>query len=207
MTARLLIVASLIAAAQVSVIGFDNALAPAPLPIVGPNTLPQTVEDFVGHDEAMNERDLAVTQVDLMLNRVFRNRLGDTLFVNVGIWTHYDMGIPHKPDLCYPSAGWEIVSRKMLDIPVSGASIRIKLFIFQRNTSRIAVAYWVHLGDEIITDNESVRKMLQRRRPTGGSLPLLVKVMLHTDARDIVQAENRLVRMATELLPYTKAIH
>jgi EpsI family protein len=210
MTWRLLVAAGLVAASQLTVIAICGRTesTPAHLPAVGPTTLPKVIGDFTGRDEPLDEHILSATGADAMLNRVFRNRLGDTVFANVSLWTQSDMGIPHKPDQCYPSAGWEIVSRRMLDVPLSsGKTIQVKQFVFQRGTDRIAVAFWVHLGDEIVTESEGVRSMRQRLRKTGGPLPLLVKVMLHTEARDIAQAEARLSRFIAALEPYTQSIH
>jgi hypothetical protein len=142
-----------------------------------------------------------------MLNRVYKNQLGDEVIVNVGIWTKYNRGIPHAPDHCYPMAGWEIARRgKAMISSRPERPFRVKQFIFQRGTSRIAVACWVHLGDHVIIDSEEIRPMLQRLRQTGGKLPPLVKVMLHTSAPDIDQAEARLSRFADALLPFTDTI-
>jgi hypothetical protein len=84
--------------------------------------------------------------------------------------------------------------------------MQVKQFVFQRGTSRIAVVYWVQLGDEIVTESEGIRQLRQRLRRTGGNLPPLVKVMLQTDARDVDAAEARLDRFAAALAPYTFAI-
>jgi EpsI family protein len=142
-----------------------------------------------------------------MVNRVYTNLLGDTVTANVGIWTDYNRGIPHGPQECYPSAGWEISNRREKVIPVRNHEpMQVKQFVFQRGTSRIAVVYWVQLGDEIVTESEGIRQLRQRLRRTGGNLPPLVKVMLQTDARDVDAAEARLDRFAAALAPYTFAI-
>jgi hypothetical protein len=62
------------------------------------------------------------------------------------------------------------------------------------------------VGNQVITDSDEIRPMLQRLRQTGGDLPPLVKVMLHTNAQDIVQANARLSRLMNALFPYTHAI-
>jgi EpsI family protein len=180
---------------------------PSPVPTIGPSTFPDVIGDFRGHDEPLDERVVAATNADVMLNRVYENQLGDEVIVNIGIWTKYNRGIPHSPEQCYPMAGWEIASRGQATMSSStNRAFRIKQFIFQRDTSRIAVACWVHLGDQVITDSEEIRPMLQRLRQTGGNRPPLVKVMLHTTGADVDQAEARLSRFVVELFPYTDAI-
>ena len=208
MTWRLFVAIGLIAALQLTVIEIcGTAFTPAPMPEVGPATLPEIIGDFTGRDEPVDERVLTVTRVDAMLNRVYRNHLGDTVVVNLGVWTRYDMGIPHKPDLCYPSAGWEVVSRRLLDVPVGGQESKtIKQFVFQRGTSRIAVAFWAQIGDHTITDSEQIRELRQRARVTGESMGSLVKVMLHTDAKDVGQAEARLSRFVAALVPHIRTV-
>jgi EpsI family protein len=179
----------------------------SPVPAIGPSTLPDVIGDFKGRDEPLDERIVAATSADVVLNRVYRNQLGDVVIVNVGVWIDYGRGIPHSPDVCYPLAGWEIANRHQLNLSTSdNRPLRVKQYVFQRDTSRIAVFCWVHLGDGVIVDSEEIRQMLQRLRQTGGNLPPLVKVMLHTSAPDIEQAESRLSRFVSALFPYTDAI-
>ena len=105
-------------------------------------------------------------------------------------------------------AGWEIASRGLKTIiGPAGDKVQIEQFVFQRGTSRIVVAFWAHLGNEIIHDSESIRRMRQRLRLTHAKLPPLVKVMLQTDAQDIAQGELRMSRFVTALMPYTAAVH
>jgi EpsI family protein len=207
MTKRLLIAAGLVAISQLSVIGLEKEPKSADLPAIGAATLPKSVGDYVGEDEPIEDRVKTVTQADAMLNRVFRNKLGDAVYVTVGIWTQYELGIPHCPEECYPSAGWETVSHdvKTVQSP-EGKPVEVKQLVFQRATSRIAVTYWAHLGNEIIHDQEDVRRMRQRLRKTHGKLPPLVKVMLQTDARDLAQGESRLSRFVTAMMPCTAAV-
>jgi EpsI family protein len=209
MTGRLFLACAIVVAAQLVVVGIHQGTdpEPSPLPALGPDSLPQSVGDFVGRDEPMDERVVAKTSCDAMLNRAYENRLGDIVFVNVGVWTDYRLGIPHSPELCYPSAGWEFVTRREVALPVAdGQQVNVKQFVFQRRDSQIAVNYWVHLGDETIAETEGIRALRQRLRTGGGKLPPLVKVMLHTDARDPAHAEAMLARFAVELFSYTNAI-
>jgi EpsI family protein len=170
--------------------------------------LPDEVGDFVGRDEPLDKRLVRGAEAATMINRVYRNRVGDAVIVNLGVWTQYKKVIPHAPEICYTMAGWEIASRRDMEVPTgSGKKARIKQFIFQNGTKRIAVAFWVHLDDEIFAEGENVRRARQRLRGTGDKLPPLIKVMLQTDAADVEQAQTRLSRFATSLLPYSESIH
>jgi EpsI family protein len=206
---RLAIVCFLIIGAQLAVTTIHGGMdpEPSPVPSIGPSTLPMTIGDFQGRDEPIDQRVFAATSADAMLNRVYRNQLGDSVFVNVGAWTEYKRGIPHRPELCYSTAGWEVVSRRLIKVPIStGKPLEIKQFVFQRENSQIAVVFWVHVGDDCITESEGIRQLRQRLRATGGRLPPLIKVMLHTDARDLTQAEARLSRLVAAIAPYTDKI-
>jgi EpsI family protein len=210
LTGRLLIACGLIVASQLVVVGIHRGTDPKPaeLPQIGPTTIPENVGDFVGRDAPLDERTVAASNADAMLNRVYENRLGDTVIANIAIWVDFGRGIPHKPEQCYPMAGWEVVNRSKLTVPVSDHQpLHLKQYVFQRDMSRIAVAYWVYLGDQTITDSEEIRPILQRLRRSGGIMPPLVKVMLHTDAPNIEQAQARLSRFVAALAPYTNAIH
>ncbi len=206
---RLFVVCGLVVVAQLLVIGIHSGTDPGPatLPKVGPQSLPEDIGDYSSRDEPLDEATVAAANADVMLNRVYENRLGDVVVVNVGIWTDYDRGIPHQPIVCYPSAGWEVASRRNVSIAVDQQQpFVVKQFVFQRDSSRIAVVFWVHLGDETITSNEPIRQILQRLRVAGGNRPPLVKVMLQTDAVDLEQANARLSRFAAALVPYTSSI-
>src|SRR4051812_33573790 len=116
MTTRLLFAAGLVAISQIMVIRIDKEPQPADMPKLGTTSLPTIVGDYTGHDEPLDDRLTAATQADAMLNRIFRNRLGDTVIANLAVWTQYQLGIPHSPEECYPNAGWEIVSRELKTI-------------------------------------------------------------------------------------------
>jgi hypothetical protein len=207
---RLTVAGALLAASHLVVLGIHQGLEPQPadVPKTGPDTLPMTIGDYVGRDEPLDVRTVAASDADIMLNRVYRNRLGDYVIANIGIWTNYEKTIPHSPEGCYPAAGWEVADRRILEVPQGRVKpFDAKLFVFQRGTSRIAVAFWVQLGDETLADSEGIRQMRQRLRFSGGKLPPLVKVMLQTEGRDLVQAEARLSRIAASLIPCAEAIH
>ena len=88
-----------------SQIGFEKDPMPADVPAIGAATLPMTVGEFTGHDEPMDARVITATQADAMLNRVFRNKFGDTVIASLAVWTDYKLGIPHAPEECYPAPG------------------------------------------------------------------------------------------------------
>lgn len=209
LTSRLVVACAMIVAAQLVIVAMHRGTDPQPsaMPHVGPDSLPDRIGDFVGRDEPLDERIVAKTSCDAMLNRVYENRLGDLVTVNIGVWTDYRLGIPHSPEQCYPMAGWEFVKRRQVAVAIDdGRKVNTKQFLFQRDMLQIAVDYWVHLGDETVVQAEDVRKLRQRLRSSGGNLPPLVKVMLHTDARDPAHAEALLTRFIAALFPYTNAI-
>ena len=107
---RILVACGCIAAAQTVVVAIHQGMDPEPaaIPVTGADTLPSMVGDYLGRDEPIDEKLVRAADSDIMLNRVFENQLGDRMIANVGIWVDYGRGIPHKPDECYPSAGWEI---------------------------------------------------------------------------------------------------
>ncbi len=209
LTLRLVVAGVLVAVSHVLVLGIHDGIDPEPatLPLVGIDSLPKSIGDFTGHDEPLDERLVAASDADIMLNRVYRNRLGDFVVVNVGVWANYDKTIPHSPEGCYPAAGWEVASRGLLKLPTNGAEqMEVKRFVFQRGSSRIAVAFWVQLDDAAFIESEGIRQVRQRLRVSGGKLPPLVKVMLQTDAQDVTQAEARLSRFVENIRPFTRTI-
>lgn len=209
LTLRLAVVGILVATTHLLVLGIHHGMEPSPaeLPTAISTSLPDSMGDFKGHDEPLDERLVAGSDADIMINRVYRNQLGDLVIANLGVWTRYEKTIPHSPEICYTMAGWEIASRKELTIPVApGQDVGIKRYVFQRGTSRIAVAFWVHLDSATFAESEGVRHTRQRLRMSRRSLPPLVKVMLQTDARDVAQADFLLSRFAADVMPLTQTI-
>src|SRR4051812_36755972 len=116
MIKSLLLIAALIAVPQLVGIGVDHVPAAANLPSVGPHTLPTRIDEFQGRDAPFDDDVKIATGASAIINRLYRNQLGDAVFVNVGVWTEYELGVPHNPEECYPSAGWETVSRRLLNV-------------------------------------------------------------------------------------------
>ena len=141
-----------------------------------------------------------------MVNRIYRNSVDDQVAVNVGVWLDYNPVMPHKPEICYPSAGWEISNRELVKVsPASGEPFKARVLTLQNKDQRIALLYWALMDNTVAVDDGEVRKVLQKHRGFGKTRPPVMKVMLQADAPDVYAAQRQLLEMAGQLAPQLDA--
>ena len=137
-----------------------------------------------------------------IVNRVYQNPIGDKLALNLTLWRDYDPVIPHKPEICYPYAGWDIQDRKVVTVtPASGPPFQAHILTLESHAKQILVLYWVVIDGQTAIDDDQVRKVFQRHRGFGESRPPAIKVMLQADAQDSAGAERMLVDLAAQAAP------
>ncbi len=96
--------------------------------------LPLEIDGWTGVDVPLTEGIIRATDTD---DHVFRsyNRTGSreavTLFVGYGIRLRDLM--PHRPEVCYPGAGWTLVDSKTIDIALErGETLPSRVLTFSR---------------------------------------------------------------------------
>ncbi len=92
-----------------------------PLPGEGLSEFPMEVGDWQGQDLPLSEAIIRATDTDDHLSRRYTRHGGTdavTLFVAYGVRTR-DL-LPHRPEVCYPGAGWVIHERDAHELEVPG---------------------------------------------------------------------------------------
>ncbi|HTQ41045.1 MAG TPA: EpsI family protein [Pirellulales bacterium] len=169
------------------------------------STMPLRIDEWRGSDIELDRRLFRRTGAYQMINRTYKNPVGDRIDMNLGVWLNYDVAIPHKPEICYPAAGWDIVSRQPVRIFADGpGSFTARMLILEKRTERIAVLYWVTLGDSIALDDDDIRQSLQKTVSVGKSRPPAIKCMLQADGDDPSRAERQLVEFAEVVSPHLR---
>jgi hypothetical protein len=106
----------------------------APLPQGALNRLPLHIGDWVGKDVPMSEEIAKATDTDARVNRLYVRTGGSQsamLYVAYGVRGRDLM--PHRPEVCYPEAGWTLGGSSPEKIPLpNGSSLECRLYEFRR---------------------------------------------------------------------------
>jgi EpsI family protein len=67
----------------------------------------------------------------------------------------------HRPEVCYPSQGFELVSQKDEQTLVEGRSLPVRRMVTRRQDRKEYVSYWVMIGDTpvVSTRDEKIRQI------------------------------------------------
>ena len=81
--------------------------------------LPLELGDWIGRDAPVEEAIIEAADVDDFVNRHYvRGRDLQT----VGLWVAYGVRardlMPHRPEVCYPGAGWTLLDRQLTEVPL-----------------------------------------------------------------------------------------
>ena len=185
---RLILALVVIAASELAIRVVDYSMDPAPIkaPLKPLNELPTTIGPWIGRDMPLDRHIFKNSGAADMVNRIYRNSVDDQVAVNVGVWLDYNPVMPHKPEICYPSAGWEISNRELVKVsPLSGQPFKARVLTLQNKDQRIALLYWVLMDNTVAVDDGEVRNVLQKHRGFGKTRPPVMKVMLQSDAPDV----------------------
>ena len=125
--------------------------------------LPLQIANWSGRDVSLDARVVEKTDADQVLNRVY-DRVGSrqtvTLFVAYGI--RFRDLIPHRPELCYPRAGWTLVRKEPLEVQTGkGKSLSCRFLHFRQGglgAREIAVLNYYIIDDECWPDVEMLRR-------------------------------------------------
>jgi EpsI family protein len=201
---KLIVALTLIVAAEIAVRNLRHGLLEAPATPLRHSLreMPMDLASWKGSDVELDPQLYRRTGADEMINRTYQNPVGDKIEMNLGLWLNYEVAIPHKAEICYPAAGWEIVSHQVLRVAKgSDDSFPAKLLLLSKHGERITVLYWVAFADQIALDDGDVRQVLQSTVGVGKLRPAAVKCLLQTSGDDEERAQRQLVEFAAQVGP------
>lgn len=96
--------------------------------------LPLQIADWTGHDVPMVQSIIEATDTDDCVSRTY-GRQGATesisLFVGYGVRLR-DLA-PHRPEVCYPGAGWTLVDKEVTHVPTAdGRDLSCQIYRFRQ---------------------------------------------------------------------------
>jgi EpsI family protein len=169
--------------------------------------LPKVMGQWSGEDVELADESVQVLGAHDFINRSYFDGTGRRVMLHAAIWLNegHVSPAPHPPTVCYPAAGWSIMSRGEGQFDFDGEKIPIEIVRFQKDHMGVVTGHWFEVGSAIFTTAEGFFK--QRLKIMGTDRwPYTVKFMIQTDATSIEQAEpvlrefSQLVRAAYQEL-------
>jgi EpsI family protein len=145
---------------------------------------------------------------DFNLRRIYGHPRGGRVELYLGYYGTERGGRPeHTPDACYPSAGWEILARQVIEVD-RARSLRAHEFAVERNGERQLVHFWYrsYRRTGLLGSMDQVLDRLVGRLLQGRADGALVRVSTPIERGDeLVEARGRLVSFAAALDPLLEA--
>jgi len=153
----LVIVLTLVAAAASQWI---NTRSPEPTFVAPLNRFPTEVGSWRGSDIEVNRATVASMKADKYLWRQYSDsKTGQPLGLLVIYRKYGRREFSHRPELCYPALGWELIRKTYTTVPFDGRQIRARLVIAEKQGAREVVAYWFASGHR--TEANFVKQQLR----------------------------------------------
>ena len=201
-TIRLAIVVGIIGLVQLLSWQVKAMLEPGEvvLPNWNLDELPLDFAGWRGDVQELDERLFLRTGADVVVDREYRNREGDTVSAHTALFKDFDEAIiVHLPSRCYSAAGWDKLNSEKRSLEVAGAPpIEVEISTWEREGHRVKLLYWYQLGEHTVLDRYDLSNA--RMALAGQEVwPAMVKVMLQTSADQGRTADLRLFEIARNI--------
>jgi EpsI family protein len=109
----------------------------------------------------------------------------------------------HSPQSCIPGGGWEITSKRTVNLPMDGLVEPVNRVLIQKDRQKQLVVYWFKQRDRIVSNEYLVKLYLfwdamTRQRSDGALIRLSAAVDPGEDEREV---EQRLLQFAQSIQP------
>ena len=112
------------------------------------------------------------------LSRTYVNRKGDRIMLSVAYGgDQSDATRAHRPEVCYPAQGFQILSNVDGTISAGAQSLRVRRLVARAGGRIEPISYWIVVGDKI-TLSGTEQKLAQLSYSVRGFIPdgMLVRV-------------------------------
>lgn len=164
----------------------SKASAVAEVPRYSLVNFPKQIGEWVGQDVTVKDDTVEVLGAHAYINRLYRDRSGKSVYLHIAIWTN-EVNLtpaPHHPDVCYPAAGWQILSRQSIALRQATGQLPLEFILFQKLDQSLVTGHWFQMGNSRYTHAGNL--FSQRLDYFGApSWPYSIKVLLQTNAANI----------------------
>jgi len=113
-----------------------------------------------------------------LLSRSYVNSRGDRIMVSVAYGGDQSDGTrAHRPDVCYPAQGFEILEKKHVSLQLAGRGLPVEHMLAKLGARVEPVTFWFTIGDHVAVSGTD-QKLKQMRYGLQGVIPdgMLVRV-------------------------------
>lgn len=98
--------------------------------------LPLEIGDWVGKEAPLDEEIVRATDTDAYLNRIYsRHNASEYVSLYIAYGGRARDLMPHRPEVCYTGAGWTLMDRSTMQLPLSGGmELPCNILQFSRGT-------------------------------------------------------------------------
>ena len=174
-------------------IGEDKFKAMLPA-VVGPWRSRPSVELVLPPADALSEK-----LYENIETRIYEGKdLPEIMFLIAHSSIQSDNTQVHRPEVCYPAAGFNIISDEMLKLTVGNRKIAARLLAADRGGPVEYIVYWVRVGKEFPAKwlDQRVEMMISN---VAGHSPDGVLVRFSTISNDAAKATATLTNFATQM--------
>ncbi|MEE9293584.1 MAG: exosortase C-terminal domain/associated protein EpsI [Phycisphaerae bacterium] len=170
--------------------------------------LPLTIGDWAGRDVPLDDRVIIATDTDDHVNRVYRRSPRESVALFIGYGVNLRDLAPHRPEVCYPGAGWTLDRTQRLDVNTEGvADLAVQLHQFHRGglaTDRVTVLNYYIVDGRYCQDVSLLRSKAWRRSDEPTYVAQVEIVCARTVAAD--QAALIVQRFAADSAPLIQSL-
>ncbi len=169
--------------------------------------IPNLIDRWQGEDLEVESDIAEMLDADFNVQRVYQHPVGGFVWLYVGYYGTERGGRPeHTPWACYPSNGWNILRKSVIEL-APGGDLRANEILVEREGEKRLVHFWYQsyrregmLGD-IDQAIERLRNRVMEGRADGSLVRLSTPLDVH-DSEDI--ARVRLKQFAASLVPHLR---
>jgi len=174
---------------------------------------PLQIGGWVGQDVPMDEAIARATDTDARINRRYARHGGleaVSFYVASGVKARDLM--PHRPEVCYTGAGWTLVDRHSVELPLSdGTALPCNVLQFSRgilSTQRVTVLNYYIVDGQYCRDVSRLRFKAWRG---SGAVRYVAQVQITTAILEILPADSAETLICTfavdSALPVARLFH
>ena len=131
-------------------------------------SVPHHIGAWTGEDGEISEEVKKGIEADSTLSRLYTRPGSDYYMGALVVYRRYGRrGFVHRPEMCYPAAGWEILSKGTTTVPYAGRETQAVVIVAEREYEKEVVVYWFASGDRLESNyvRQQLRMALDRLTP------------------------------------------
>jgi EpsI family protein len=105
------------------------------------------------------------------LSRTYVNSQGYAIMLSIAYGSDQSDGLQmHKPEVCYPSQGFQLDARSVGTLELPTGTIPATRLLTTLGTRKEPITYWMVVGDRVVTGNVQ-KKLVEMRFGVSGKIP------------------------------------